>query len=70
MWARVSFVADTVHQMEATHPHAVGEMLAFTSQMFPIGPDDGMPQCLEQQDQMGATGADGAAHHRGLPILF
>ena len=38
----MSFVADTVHQMEATHPQAVGEMLAFTSQMHVIGPDDGI----------------------------
>ena len=36
--ARHSFVGDTVHQMQATHPHAVGEMLAFSSHMFPIGP--------------------------------
>ena len=40
--ARVSFVADMVHQMEATHPQVVGEMLAFASQIFPIGPEDGI----------------------------
>ena len=41
-FARRSFVADTVHQMEATHPQAVGVMLAFTSRMVSIGPDDGI----------------------------
>ena len=38
--ARCSFVGDTVHLMEATHPQVVEEMLAFTSHMFPIGPED------------------------------
>ena len=37
--ARQSFVADTVHQMESSHPDAVGEMLAHAASMFVIGPD-------------------------------
>ena len=38
-WMRVSFVAETVCQMENSHPAAVAEMTAFASAMFPIGAD-------------------------------
>ena len=36
VFARGTFVADMVHQMEATHPQAVGEMVAFTSARNPF----------------------------------
>ena len=38
-FARCSFVTDTVHQMESSHPDAVGEMLAHAASMFVVGPD-------------------------------
>ena len=38
-FARQSFVADTLHQMESSHPDAVGEMLAHAAFMFVVGPD-------------------------------
>ena len=36
VFARGTFVADMVHQMEAIHPQAVGEMVAFTSARNPF----------------------------------
>ena len=32
-------MADTVHQMESSHPDAVSEMLARAASMFVVGPD-------------------------------
>ena len=37
--ARQSFVADTVHRMESSHPGAVGAMLAHAASMLVVGPD-------------------------------
>ena len=37
--ARQSFVLDTVHRMESSHPDAVGAMLAHAASMFVVGPD-------------------------------
>ena len=43
LWAifnmRISFVTETVHQMENSHRAAVAEMTAFASAIFPIGAD-------------------------------
>ena len=37
--ARGTFVADTVHQMESSHPSVVVEMLAHAAFMFVVGPN-------------------------------
>ena len=37
--ARASFVLNTVHQMESSHPDAVSAMLAHAASMFVVGPD-------------------------------
>ena len=37
--ARNSFVADTVHRMESSHPDVVGAMLAHAAVMLVVGPD-------------------------------
>jgi hypothetical protein len=37
--ARYCYVAHTVFEMEASHPEAVAEMLAFSTAMFPVGAD-------------------------------
>jgi hypothetical protein len=39
MHTRYCYVADTVFEMEASHPEAVAEMLAFSATMFPVGAD-------------------------------
>ena len=39
LFARLPFVTDAVHQMESSHPDAVGSMLAHAAYMFAVGPD-------------------------------